>query len=108
MIGESKLNTNTPSNNPVNQSLISKAKDIMKDLSPLKDYTILALSNLLSSNIESGLQYSLSMGYHEDSKTRASFMQVLTNILNQGIDFTSLLQSTDKDKFNRIIKIIWG
>ncbi|ORY52851.1 hypothetical protein BCR33DRAFT_845142 [Rhizoclosmatium globosum] len=46
--------------------------------------TIRALSNLLAANIDIGLKYSLSMGYHDDSKTRASFMLVLTNLLESG------------------------
>ncbi|RKO86400.1 hypothetical protein BDK51DRAFT_31775, partial [Blyttiomyces helicus] len=66
------------------QSLLNKSKETVQHLGPLKESTILALSNLLSANIDIGLRYSLSMGYHEDSKTRAAFMQVLTNILGMG------------------------
>ncbi|KAI9294940.1 hypothetical protein K502DRAFT_360889 [Neoconidiobolus thromboides FSU 785] len=86
-------------------NLLSKSKESLKDLGPLKDYTILALSNLLSANIESGLKYSLSMGYHEDTKTRSAFMQVLTNILKQGTEFATLGQTTDKDRFQRIFTL---
>ncbi|KAJ3082728.1 Neurofibromin 1, partial [Quaeritorhiza haematococci] len=68
--------------NPDLQNVLNKSKEAVQHLAPLKEYTILALSNLLSANIDIGLKYSLSMGYHEDSKTRAAFMQVLTNILN--------------------------
>ena len=53
-------------------------------MAPLKEHTILALSNLLSANIDIGLRYSLPMGYHEDTKTRAALMEVLTNILKSG------------------------
>ncbi|KAI0230569.1 Ras GTPase activating protein ira2 [Massospora cicadina] len=87
-------------------NLLSKSKEQCKDLGPLKDYTILALSNLLSANIETGLKYSLSMGYHEDTKTRSAFMQVLTNILKQGTEFTSLSQTTDKDRFQKVLDIL--
>ncbi|TPX30663.1 hypothetical protein SmJEL517_g05805 [Synchytrium microbalum] len=66
------------------QNLLAKSKEMIQYLGPLKDYTILALSNLLSSNIDIGLKFSLSMGYHEDSKTRAAFIQVLTNVLSMG------------------------
>jgi neurofibromin 1 len=88
------------------QMLLSKSKESFKDLGPLKDYTILALSNLLSANIESGLKYSLSMGYHEDTKTRSAFMQVLTNILKQGTEFESLAESSVNDRFKKIIAVL--
>ncbi|KAJ3298331.1 Ras GTPase activating protein ira2 [Borealophlyctis nickersoniae] len=65
-------------------SLLGKSKETTQHLSPLKEYTILALSNLLSANIDIGLRYSLPMGYHDDPKTRAAFMQVLTNVLGMG------------------------
>ncbi|KAI8614426.1 hypothetical protein BC830DRAFT_1127447 [Chytriomyces sp. MP71] len=66
-----------------NEQLIT-AKETLAHIYPLKDLTIRALSNLLAANIDIGLKYSLSMGYHEDSKTRASFMLVLTNLLESG------------------------
>ncbi|TPX48503.1 hypothetical protein SeLEV6574_g01999 [Synchytrium endobioticum] len=66
------------------QHLLARSKETTEYLGPLKDYTILALSNLLSANIDIGLKFSLSMGYHEDSKTRAAFIQVLTNVLSMG------------------------
>jgi len=47
------------------------------------DMSVMALSNLLSANIDSALEYFVAMGYHEDLETRASFLKVLTNILNQ-------------------------
>jgi len=72
----------------------------------LKDYTILALSNLLSANVESGLKFSLSMGYHEDSKTRTAFMQVLTNILNQGAEFEGLDENAMKERYNRLVDVV--
>jgi hypothetical protein len=74
-------------------------------LGPLKDYTILALSNLLSANVDSGLKYSLSMGYHEDTKTRTAFMQVLTNILNQGTEFEGLAENAMKDRYEKLVEV---
>ena len=38
---------------------------------------------MLSANIDSGLMHSISLGYHEDPKTRATFLEVLTDILKQ-------------------------
>ncbi|KAJ3330367.1 Ras GTPase activating protein ira2 [Blyttiomyces sp. JEL0837] len=66
------------------QLLMTRSKETLQHIGPLKEFAILSLSNLLSANIDIGLKYSLSMGYHEDSKTRASFMQVLTNLLESG------------------------
>jgi hypothetical protein len=71
----------------------------------LKDYTILALSNLLSANVDSGLKYSLSMGYHEDTKTKTAFMQVLTNILNQGTEFEGLAENAMNDRFDKLVEV---
>ncbi|ODN95826.1 neurofibromin 1 [Cryptococcus wingfieldii CBS 7118] len=51
---------------------------------------ILALSNLLSSNIDVGLKHCLALGYHDDPALRTVFMQLLTNILQQGTRFGGL------------------
>lgn len=81
-------------------NLLSKSKDYVRWMGPLKDYSILALSNLLSSNLDIGLKYSLPLGYHEDTKTRAAFMQIFTNILNQVSDFEDLSEE-NKEKVMR-------
>ncbi|KAG0375555.1 MAG: hypothetical protein J3R72DRAFT_528012 [Linnemannia gamsii] len=86
--------------------LFAKSKAIVRDLGPLKDYTIKALSNMLSANIETGLNYSLSMGYHEDDRTRTAFMQVLTNILKQGTEFAVLSESAMEDRYEKLIDLI--
>ncbi|KAG0047826.1 Ras GTPase activating protein ira2 [Gryganskiella cystojenkinii] len=86
--------------------LFAKSKAIVRDLGPLKDYTIKALSNMLSANIETGLKYSLSMGYHEDDRTRTAFMQVLTNILKQGTEFAVLSESGMEDRYEKLIDLI--
>jgi hypothetical protein len=71
----------------------------------LKENTILALSNLLSANVESGLKYSLSMGYHEDTQIRTAFMQVLSNILNQGTEFEGLGENTIKSRYSQLVEV---
>lgn len=76
-----------------------------KDLGSLKDYTILAMSNLLSANVDAGLKYSLSMGYHEDTRTRTAFMQVLTNILNQGTEFETLAETALTDRYEKLVDV---
>jgi len=61
---------------------------------------------MLSANIETGLKYSLSMGYHEDDRTRTAFMQVLTNILKQGTEFAVLSESAMEDRYEKLIDLI--
>ena len=63
------------------------------------------MSNMLNANVDSGLKYSLSMGYHEDSKTRTAFMQVLTNILNQGTEFAELDEVSLQDRYTRLVDL---
>ncbi|KAJ3316747.1 Neurofibromin 1, partial [Blyttiomyces sp. JEL0837] len=57
-----------------------------------KDLAVMCLSNLLSANIEVGLKYSLSLGYHEDLQTRSCFLEVLYNIIQNG----------DKEQFDSV------
>ncbi|CAG8518713.1 24789_t:CDS:10 [Dentiscutata erythropus] len=95
--------THSARNNQDLQMLLTRSREYVKDLGPLKDYTILALSNLLSANVDSGLKFSLSMGYHEDTKTRTAFMQVLTNILNQGTEFEGLAENAMNDRYDRLL-----
>ncbi|CAG8612074.1 12667_t:CDS:10, partial [Ambispora leptoticha] len=95
-------------NNNDLQMLLLRSKEYVKDLGPLKDYTILALSNLLSANVDAGLEVSLSMGYHEDTKTRTAFMQVLTNILKQGAEFDGLAENAINDQYVKLVELITG
>lgn len=59
-------------------------------LTALRNATIQAMSNLLSANIDSGLMHSIDLGYNPDLQTRAAFMEVLTQILQQGTEFDTL------------------
>ena len=61
-----------------------------KTLQALRNSTIVAMSNLLNANIESGLMRSIALGYHRDAQTRAAFMEVLTQILQQGTEFDTV------------------
>ncbi|KAG1458627.1 hypothetical protein G6F46_006647 [Rhizopus delemar] len=77
-------------------------------LAPLKESTILAMSNLLSANVDAGLKYSLSMGYHDDPQMRTAFMKVLTNILNQGTEFETLAETVMTDRYEKVIDMLAG
>ncbi|KAJ3039290.1 Ras GTPase activating protein ira2 [Rhizophlyctis rosea] len=100
------------SQNPDLQALLHKSKETVQHLAPLKEHTILALSNLLSANIDIGLRYSLSMGYHEDSKTRAAFMQVLTNVLGMGAveRFSGLGDEAQSvhERYDKLVEVVTG
>lgn len=90
----------------VNAVKPNRAIENPKDLEPLKNSTILAMSNLLSANVDAGLKYSLTMGYHEDTRTRAAFMQVLTNILKQGTEFDTLAEDFEEERNERLVKML--
>lgn len=51
---------------------------------------ILVLSNLLSANVDVGLKHCLTLAYHDDSTIRTAFMQLVSNILQQGTRFGGL------------------
>jgi neurofibromin 1 len=99
------LYVSQPSYYRTNINACIKTIENPKDLEPLKNYTILAMSNLLSANVDAGLKYSLTMGYHEDTRTRAAFMQVLTNILKQGTEFDTLAEDFEEERNERLVKV---
>jgi len=77
-----------------------------RDLGPLKSSAILALSNLLASNVDSGLQHSLHLAYQDDPQIRAAFMQIMTNVLNQGTAFNDLERLTAATKQSKLVELI--
>ena len=72
----------------------------------LRTYTIQAMSNLLSANIDSGLVHSLALGYHRDLLTRAAFMEVLTTILQQGTEFEMLAETILHDRYEQLVQLV--
>ncbi len=65
------------------------------------------MSHLLSANIDVGLKYALDMGYCEDLKTRASFMDVLTNTLRQGTEFDDLGENSLQNKYEKLLQLLF-
>ena len=61
----------------------SSSSSLAPHFAKLRDSTVQAMSNMLSANIDSGLMHSIGLGYHEDTQTRATFLEVLTDILRQ-------------------------
>ncbi|KAI9259080.1 hypothetical protein BY458DRAFT_479034 [Sporodiniella umbellata] len=87
-------------------SLVKTASESYQDIAQMKELIILAMSHLLSANVEAGLKYSLSMGYDDDEKTRTSFMQVLTNILDQGTEFETLAENVVTDRYEKLVDVL--
>eukprot|EP01090_Pellita_catalonica_P017046 TRINITY_DN5062_c0_g4_i1.p1 TRINITY_DN5062_c0_g4~~TRINITY_DN5062_c0_g4_i1.p1 ORF type:complete len:2520 (+),score=346.34 TRINITY_DN5062_c0_g4_i1:70-7629(+) len=67
------------------------------------EYTVDALSNLLSANIDSALDYFVTMGYHDDLETRAAFLKVLSTLLNQGTEFDVL---EGGEKYDKLVDLL--
>lgn len=87
------------------KALNGSGGDVYQDIAQMKELTILAMSHLLSANVDAGLKYSLSMGYDDDQETRMAFMQVLINILNQGTEFETLAESVMTDRYEKLIDV---
>ncbi|CEP19674.1 hypothetical protein [Parasitella parasitica] len=84
----------------------ASTNDNFQDFGQMKELTILAMSHMLNANVDAGLKYSLSMGYDDDQETRMAFMQVLTNILNQGTEFETLAESVMTDRYEKLIDML--
>ncbi|KAL7314719.1 hypothetical protein PS15m_006255 [Mucor circinelloides] len=89
-------------------NLSIKPSDSYQYWGPLKESAVNAVSNLLSANVDAGLKSTLAMGYHEDARTRTAFMQVLSNILNQGAQFDTLAENIIADRYEKLVEIIVG
>ncbi|XP_074643053.1 neurofibromin-like [Tubulanus polymorphus] len=76
------------------------------NLSALRNSTVIAMSNLLNANIDSGLRHAIGLGYHNDPQTRAAFMEVLTKILQQGTEFETLAETALADRFDRLVELV--
>jgi neurofibromin 1 len=78
-----------------------------EDMLSTPDLAIIALSNLLSANIDVGLKHSLSIGYHEDPEIRTAFVKVLCNILVQGTEFNNLSDAAVNERYDQLVEV-WG
>jgi neurofibromin 1 len=87
-------------------SLNRTTQQSSRTLQALRNSTIVAMSNLLNANIESGLMRSIALGYHRDAQTRAAFMEVLTQILQQGTEFDTLAETVLADRFERLVDLV--
>ncbi|XP_005169246.2 neurofibromin isoform X1 [Danio rerio] len=88
------------------QPVVGRKRGMSRRLASLRHCTILAMSNLLSANVDSGLMHSIGLGYHKDLQTRATFMEVLTKILQQGTEFDTLAETALADRFERLVELV--
>ncbi|XP_044286035.1 neurofibromin isoform X4 [Varanus komodoensis] len=83
-----------------------RKRGMSRRLASLRHCTVLAMSNLLNANVDSGLMHSIGLGYHRDLQTRATFMEVLTKILQQGTEFDTLAETVLADRFERLVELV--
>jgi neurofibromin 1 len=81
------------------------ASSVRDEILSTPDLAIVALSNLLSANIDVGLKHSLGIGYHEDLEIRTAFVKVLCNILAQGTEFNSLSDVAVNEKYDELVEV---
>lgn len=68
---------------------------------------VLTNSLLTSSDVaETNFYLSAGLGYHKDLQTRATFMEVLTKILQQGTEFDTLAETVLADRFERLVELV--
>ncbi|KAF4082358.1 hypothetical protein AMELA_G00150410 [Ameiurus melas] len=88
------------------QQVPGRKRGMSRRLASLRHCTVLAMSNLLNANVDSGLMHSIGLGYHKDLQTRATFMEVLTKILQQGTEFDTLAETVLADRFERLVELV--
>ncbi|KAJ6229826.1 inhibitory regulator protein ira1-related [Anaeramoeba flamelloides] len=97
--------TGLNNNNSNNKNKNKNNNSISEEEKKLSQLTVIALSNMLHSNVNVGLHHTLPMGYVKNLKTRSEFLDVFTNILKQGTEFGNL-KETLEDKYRNLIEMI--
>ena len=78
-----------------------------RHLGMLRSLAIKCITNLLSANVQYGLQHTIGLGYNENNLIRTSFMEVLTNLLKRrGGSFDELSDSAMKMHYDSIIDLL--
>jgi len=88
------------------QTLLLKSKDAVKDLGPLRESTITIISNLVNANVDAGLKYCLPMAYTDDVRTKTSFLQLFTKMLEQRVDLDDFDETLPLDRIERIVEVL--
>jgi neurofibromin 1 len=94
--------------NHVDWSVLSPihTHSLQRHVTQLKEATICAMAHMLTANIDSGLTHAIGLGYHEDLRTRTSFIEVLTSILKEGAQFSSLAETALADRLNQMLDLV--
>jgi neurofibromin 1 len=87
------------------QTILLKSKENLKDLAPLRELTMTTISNLVNANVDAGLPYCLPMAYTEDTRTKTSFLQLFTKMLEQRVDLDDLDDALPLDRIERIMEV---
>jgi len=86
-------------------ALMIRSKEHVKELLPLREFAITTISNLVNANVEAGLPYCLPMAYTEDVRTRTSFLQLFTKMLDQRVDLEDFDDPLPLDRNERVVEV---
>jgi len=91
-------------------NLLPHKKQVKNDSKTAK-FTVTTLCNLLSSNIEHGIDHAMSLTYKRDIRTRTALLEVLTRILRQGevggmSCFDALHSTITTYRFQRLVELV--
>nr|XP_039272479.1 neurofibromin-like [Styela clava] len=105
---ESSVHNSTNSLAPDDTAGSTAHSTVIKQLMALRHSTILAMSNMLSANIEYGFVHAMVLAYHTDFHTRSAFLEVLTKILQQQgpVRFDMLKDTTLSDRFDHLVELV--
>ena len=78
-----------------------------RHLGMLRSLSIKSITNLLSANVQYGLQHTIGLGYNQNNLIRTSFMEVLTNLLKRrGGSFDELSDYAMNIHYDSIIDLL--
>ncbi|KAI9498079.1 hypothetical protein BDB00DRAFT_801050, partial [Zychaea mexicana] len=72
----------------------------------IKSCTVQAIANLISANLDVGLNHAIAKVYDESIGVRSAFVQVLTEVLNKGTHFESLSDTIQLERYERLLDIL--
>lgn len=70
----------------------------------IREKTILALSNLISSNADVGLKFALPLGLHKDTRLRLAFLEVFTKMVGSKIQVPEVL--SDEQQYDKLVAFV--
>ncbi|KAG5368492.1 Inhibitory regulator protein [Yarrowia sp. C11] len=70
----------------------------------IREKTILALSNLISSNADVGLKFALPLGLHKDTRLRLAFLEVFTKMVGGKIQVPEVL--SDEQQYEKLVAFV--